>query len=239
MKDAATYGLVLILVLAGCARRQAANPLAAPKAYGTQIVEVSGGKQIGGVGSRLSDPLVVQVNGTDGNPVAGALVSIRGAGLAFNPPDALSDASGQVSAVVQLAGIPGNYQVLAETPKSGGGTVTVASREIALGYQEKLGKEVSEKYCTVCHDPESTPERVSNFDNLTPPPPHLFTDGNTLNSMSDGELIKIIADGGPALGKSPQTPAYRNTLTMAEIKAIVAYLRAVADPPYSGATGKR
>jgi len=116
--------------------------------------------------------------------------------------------------------------------------VTVTSREIALGYQEKLGKEVSGKYCAVCHDPESTSERVSNFDNLAPPAPHQFTDGNTLNKMSDGDLIKIIADGGPALGKSPQTPAYRSTLTMPEIKAVVAYLRAVADPPYSGVAGK-
>lgn len=241
MKSASAYGrivLIFVLILSGCAKRQSANPLPAPKAYGAQIVEVSGGKQIGGVGSKLSDPLVVQVNGADGNPVAGALVSFRCDGVAFNPPDALSDASGQVSAVVQLAGIPGSYQIVVKTPKSGGGTVTVTSREIALGYQEKLGKEVSEKYCTVCHDPESTPERVSNFDNLTPPAPHLFTDGNTLNLMSDSDLIKIIADGGPALGKSPQTPAYRNTLSPGEIKAVVAYLRAVADPPYTGTTGK-
>lgn len=238
MKRTATCGLILILILSGCTRHRAANSLPTPKAYGTQIVEVGGGKQIGGVGSKLSDPLVVQVNGADGNPVAGALVSLRCAGLTFNPSDALSDSSGQVSVAVQLGSIPGSYQVLAETPKSGGGTVTVTSREIALGYQEKLGKEVSEKYCTVCHDPESTPERVSNFDNLAPPAPHLFTDGNTLNQMSDGDLIKIIADGGPAMGKSPQTPAYRSTLTMAEIKAVVAYLRAVADPPYPGATGK-
>jgi mono/diheme cytochrome c family protein len=199
---------------------------------------VSGGKQIGGVGSKLSDPLVVQVNGADGSPVSEARVSFRGTGLGFHPADALSDSSGQVSVVLQLGGIPGSYQVLAETPKSGGGTLTVTAREIALGYQEKLGKEVSEKYCAVCHDPESTSERVSNFDNLAPPAPHQFTDGNTLNPMSDSDLIKIIADGGPALGKSPQTPAYRNTLTMAEIKAVVAYLRAVADPPYSGAPGK-
>jgi mono/diheme cytochrome c family protein len=40
------------------------------------------------------------------------------------------------------------------------------------------------------------------------------------------------------LGKSPQTPAYRGTLTATEIKAVVAYLRAVADPPYTAATGK-
>ena len=238
MKRPAICGLAFILILPGCAKRQAANPLPAAKAYGTQIVEVSGGKQIAGVGAKLSDPLVVQVNGGDGNPVAGALVSFRSAGVNFNPPDVLSDSSGQASAVVQLGGIPGSYQLLAETPKSGGGTATVISREIAFGYQEKLGKEVSGKYCAVCHDPESTSERVSNFDNLSPPAPHQFTDGNTLNQMSDADLIKIIADGGPALGRSPQTPAYRSTLTMAEIKAVVAYLRAVADPPYSGAGGK-
>jgi mono/diheme cytochrome c family protein len=239
VKHAATYGLILlVLLVSGCTRRRAASPLLTPKAYGTQIAEVSGGRQIDGVGTKLSDPLVVQVNGADGNPVAGALVSFHGAGLTFNPLEALSDSSGQVSVAVQLGDIPGSYQVLAETPKSGGGTVTVTSREIALGYQEKLGKEVSEKYCTVCHDPESTPEKVSNFDNLAPLAPHRFTDGNTLNQMSDADLIKIIAEGGPALGKSPQTPAYRNTLTVAEIKAVAAYLRAVADPPYPGATGK-
>jgi mono/diheme cytochrome c family protein len=239
VKRVKTYGLVLILTLSGCARQRAANLLPAPKAYGTQIAEVSGGKQMGGVGSKLSDPLVVQVNGADGNPVVGALVSFRCAGITFNPSDVLSDSSGQATVAVQLGGIPGTYEVLAETPKSGGGTVTATSREIALGYQEKLGKEVSEKYCAVCHDPESTAEKVSNFDNLAPPPPHQFTDGNTLNPMSDADLIKIIAEGGPALGKSPQTPAYRSTLTMAEIKAVVAYLRAVADPPYHlGASGK-
>jgi mono/diheme cytochrome c family protein len=180
----------------------------------------------------LADPVVVQVNGTDGSALAGALVSFHGDGLVLIPTEALSDASGQVSVSVQLGGIPGSYQLVADTPKTGGGSTTIYLREIALGYQEKVGKEVSHKYCTTCHDPESTPERVSNLDNLVPPLPHQFTDGNTLNNMSDADLIKVIADGGPALGKSPQTPAYRSTLTQAQIKAVAAYMRAIADPPY-------
>jgi len=57
--------------------------------------------------------------------------------------------------------------------------------------------------------------------------------------MSDADLIKIIADGGPALGKSPQTPAYRSTLTQAQIKAVLAYIRAIADPPYQPPATKR
>lgn len=224
--------LLLVLSLEGCSKHgNLALPLSS-KVFGAQIVEVSGGKQVAGVGAKLADPVVVQVNGPDGNALAGALVSFHGDGLALNPTRALSDSSGQVSVSVQLGGIAGGYELVADTPKSGGRTTTVSIREIALGYREKVGKEVSYKYCGACHDPESTPERVSNLDNLTPPLPHPFTDGNTLNAMSDADLVKIIADGGPALGKSPQTPAYRSTLTQAQIKAVVEYIRAVADPPY-------
>lgn len=224
--------LAALAFVTSCAKQKSADPSVAPKAQGTQIVEVSGGKQIAGVGSRLDDPVVVQVNGADGNAVTGALVTLGGDGLAVNPTQALTDASGQVSATIRLGGIPGNYELVAETAKSGGGALMVNLREVALGYQAKLGKEVSDKYCRVCHDPESTPERVSNFDNLASPQPHQFSDGNTLNSWTDADLVKIISDGGPSLGKSPQTPAYRYTLTQAQIKAVVAYIRAIADPPY-------
>lgn len=229
--------LILLIVPAGCSRRSS-TPRPTPKAFGTQIVEVSGGKQIRGVGAKLSDPLVVQVNAADGTPVAGALVSVRGNGLLLSPLDALSDSNGQVSVSVQLGNIPGSYQIIMETPNLGGKPVSLNVGEIALGYQEKLGKEVSEKYCIVCHDPESTTERVSNFDNLAPPQPHLFSDGNVLNGMPDSDLVKIISDGGPPLGRSPQTPAYRGTLTAAQIKAIVAYMRAIADPPYQSPGAK-
>jgi len=224
--------ILLLMVPMACTKRSNVTPSLSSKVYGAQIVLVSGDKQAAGVGSKLADPVVVQVNGGDGSALAGALVSFHGDGLVLLPAEALSDASGQVSLSVQLGGIPGGYELVADTPKSGGGSTTISVREIALGYQEKVGKEVSYKYCTTCHDPESTPERVSNLDNLAPPLPHQFTDGNTLNNMSDADLIKIIADGGPALGKSPQTPAYRSTLTQAQIKAVVAYIRAVADPPY-------
>jgi hypothetical protein len=222
------------LLVSGCGKQAVVPAPLAPKAYGAQIIEQSGGKQAAGVGTRLSDPVVVQVNGTDGNAVAGALVSFRSEGINFVPSQALTDDSGQVSTVAQLGAIPGSYVMVAETPKSGGGFASVTLREIALGYQEKVCKQISEKYCVMCHDPESTPERVSNFDNLTPPPPHLFSDGSAMNTMSDADLIKIIAEGGPALGKSPQTPAYRGTLTPGEIKALVAYIRAIAEPPGSG-----
>jgi len=223
--------MVSALLLAGCSRN-AAPKAPAPAAYGVQVVEVSGGKQVAEVGSALPQPVVVQVNGADGNPVAGALVAFRGEGLQFNPAQALTDSSGQLTATVQLGFNAGDYRVVAETPqKNEGKPISLNMRQTALGYEATLGKAVSDQYCVRCHDPESTPERVSNFDNLSPAP-HQFSDGAIYNRISDADLMNFISHGGPAVGKSPQMPPYGSTLKPAEIKALVAYIRAVGDPPY-------
>jgi mono/diheme cytochrome c family protein len=221
--------LAQLALLAGC--RHSGPQSLQPKAYGAQITEVSGSKQVAQVGSTLAQPVVVQVNGADGNPVNGALVTFHGDGMQFTPAQTLTDSSGQASATAQVGFAAGDYQVTAETPKSGGGSATLSLREIALGYEQTLGKAVNENYCIRCHDSESTPERVSNLDNLSPAP-HQFTDGAALNRMADADLSNMIAHGGLALGKSPQMPAYGVTLKPGEIKAVIAYIRAVADPPY-------
>jgi len=231
MRPIPVASLCLVLLLAACSKGSGPQQKLVPKAYGTQIVEVSGGKQVTEVGSDTPQPVVVQVNGADGNPVIGALVEFRGDGMQFSQPLALTDASGQVTTSVQLGSASGLYQIVAESPKPGGGATNLSLQEIALGYEQKLGRAVNETYCIRCHDSESTPERVSNFDNLSPAP-HLFTDGAALNRISDADLINITSHGGPALGKSAQMPAYGTTLTPAEIKAVLAYMRAVADPPY-------
>ena len=229
MKLLQLSAIAIVMLLAGC--RHSAPPQLNPKAFGTQIVEVSGSKQVAQIGSMLPQPIVVQVNGADGNPVTGALVRLRGEGLQFTPAEGLTDSSGQVTVAVQLGFDPGDYQVVAETPDAKVGAASLNMREIALGYEQALGKAVNDQYCIRCHDRESTPERVSNFDNLSPSP-HEFTDGATLNRLSDSDLINIITYGGQAMGKSPQNPAYGTTLKPAEIRAMVAYIRAIADPPY-------
>jgi mono/diheme cytochrome c family protein len=222
--------VVIAMILAAGCKHSAPSQLS-PKAFGTQIVEASGSKQVAQVGSTLPQPVVLQVNSADGNPVTGALVRLRGDGLQFTPAEALTDSSGQVSVAVQLGFNPGDYQLVAETPGAKGGATSLSMREIALGYEQALGKSIHDQYCIRCHDRESTPERVSNFDNLSPSP-HEFTDGATLNRLADSELINIITYGGQAVGKSPQNPAYGTTLKPAEIRAVVAYIRAIADPPY-------
>jgi mono/diheme cytochrome c family protein len=221
-------------LLAGCSKPVATDQPPAADHYASQIVEVSGGKQASGVGTQLPDPVVVQLNGVDGNALPGAAVRFSGEGLKFNPVQATSDSSGQVTTAVRLGSAPGDYQIVVQTPKSGGGTTEIKLREIALGYEQKLGKEMNEKYCIRCHDPESTTERVSNFDNLSPKP-HPFSEGAALNSLTNSDLANIISRGGAAVGKSAQMPAWGATLKPPELKALIAYIRAIADPPYQTA----
>jgi len=231
MRRAKVSGLFcLCAVLCGCARNAASAP--PPTAYGSAIVEVSGGKQAAPVGTRLEQPVVVQVNDDQGNAVTGALVSFYGSsGVEFEPAVGSTDSSGQFTTAVSVGGMAGRYQIVASTLTKTQQTATLKIEEIALGYQEILGRELNEQYCSRCHNPESTPERVSNFDNLEVKP-HPFTEGDTLNKLSDADLTAIISHGGLALNKSPLMPPYGYTLAKSDIQALITYIRMISDPPY-------
>ncbi len=232
MKSAVLVMLILAFV-AGCRKKN--SPAAAkvePKAFGAALVEVSGGKQVAVTGAPIDQPLVVQVNDTQGAAVTGAMVSFHvSGGATVEPASGLTGSDGQLSVNVTLGGVAGRYQIVGTTRDKAGKSIELRSDEIALGYQQNLGSQLNERYCSRCHDPESTAERVSNHDNLKSPP-HAFTDGTFLNNMTDTELVNIITHGGPAYNKSAEMPPYEGTLQKSEIDALIAFIRAVADPPY-------
>jgi mono/diheme cytochrome c family protein len=228
----ACLAVYLVSLATGCARKSVSAAGPAPTAYGTALVESSGGKQIGATGSPLPQPLVVQVNDDQGTAVPGAPVNFRGpTGVSFDPPSGVTDSSGQFTTNVALGAMAGRYQLTASTINKTQKKVDLKIEEIALDYQRRLGQMLDEKYCSRCHNPESTPERVSNFDNLAVKP-HAFTEGDTLNKMSDADLLAIISHGGPALGKSALMPPYGYTLSKTEMQALIAYIRTISDPPY-------
>jgi mono/diheme cytochrome c family protein len=225
------WTISLLALAAGCARK-APPPEQQPKAFGTAVVLVSGEKQTAGIGALLDQPVVVQVNDAKGTAVAGALVHLAGArGMVLQPDHGLTGSDGQFTTAVSLGSMAGPYQIAAWTTDRSGKRAELRIGEIALGYQELLGQQINATHCIRCHDPESTPERVSNHDNLTAQA-HQFTNGPVMNAMSDANLVAIISHGGAALNKSAEMPPYRNRLTEAEIRALVSYIRAVADPPY-------
>jgi mono/diheme cytochrome c family protein len=226
-----TTASILLALSAACSKGPVA-PVQTAKAFGAAVVAVSGDKQAAGLGAALDQPLLVQVNDAKGAPVAGALVRFTGVGgMTLQPDHGLTGSDGQFTTNVTLGGMAGHYQIAATTANSSGKPVEIRIDEIALGYQAMLGEQINQIHCVRCHDSESTPERVSNHDNLEAPP-HGFTEGAILNAMSDANLVEIISHGGVALHKSAAMPPYGDTLTKTEIDALVAYLRAVSDPPY-------
>jgi mono/diheme cytochrome c family protein len=223
---------LLAVAMAGCVKHEQVSPLPAATAKGSALVEVSGGKQAQRVGATLDQPIVLQVNDAQGAAVKGALVRLAGtSGTTFEPSAGLTDESGQFTVLVSAPGQAGHFEVIASTPGSDGKAVEIKLDEIALGYEQVLGRQLNAQFCIRCHDPESTPERVSNMDNLDPKP-HAFTEGDTLNKMSDADLIAIIGHGGEALNKSASMPPFGYTLSKPDIQALVSYIRVVADPPY-------
>lgn len=223
--------LSIALLTSSCSHKTASAPALKATGFGTAIVESSGGKQFAQTGAGLPQPLVVQVNDAQGTAVSGALVEFAAAsGVKFDPASALTDSSGQVTTNVSLGGMAGRYQILASTYDKSNKKLEVKIEEIALGYQQTLGKRLNDQYCERCHNPESTVERVSNYDNLQVKP-HPFTEGDTLNKMTDADLAAIITHGGPALNKSALMPGWGNTLSKSDVQALIAYIRAVSDPP--------
>jgi mono/diheme cytochrome c family protein len=226
-------GLVLVaaLLAASCSRKPESAPPPKPTAFGAALVESSGGKQIAQTGALLPQPVVVQVNDAAGAAVVGALVEFSAApGVTFDPPNGLTGSSGQLTTNVSLGGMAGRYQIVASTFDKSHEKVTLTLEEIALGYQQALGRYLNDQYCERCHNPESTVERVSNYDNLEIKP-HPFTEGDSLNKITDADLTAIISHGGPALNKSALMPAWGNTLSKSDIQALISYIRAVSDPP--------
>lgn len=233
MKTAAA-GIALLVAAAGigCRTPQAQPVAKGPATVPAAIVEVSGGKQVSTIGTPLDQPLVVQVNDAQGAAVAGASVWFHSAhGVSFQPASGVTGSDGQFTFSVTLGSMAGRYQIVAATKGAGGKTVELRLEELALGFEQNQGRQLSDLYCARCHDPESTPERVSNHDNLAAQP-HAFNDGAYLNKLSDGDLLSIIQHGGPALGKSAEMPPYGHTLTKPDIQALAAYIRAVAEPAY-------
>jgi cytochrome c5 len=106
-----------------------------------------------------------------------------------------------------------------------------AQHLIPLNYTQAQGKRLFYTYCVWCHA-DATPAGPSNRSNLNPAPA-LANDGATLNPMSDELLRNTITLGGSAMGKSAMMPPWGRTLSQKDVQALIEYMRAIAQPPYT------
>ena len=95
----------------------------------------------------------------------------------------------------------------------------------------EAGGKLYQARCSPCHGPDgkaATPTAQA----LTPKPRD-HTDGAYMNQLSNEHLAKVIKNGGSSVGKSQIMPAHPD-LNDQQIEDVIAFVRALAVPPYSG-----
>ena len=108
--------------------------------------------------------------------------------------------------------------------------VGTVQQAIGAGNAEAGGR-LYQTRCAPCHGPDgkaATPTAQA----LTPKPRD-HTDGAYMNQLSQEHLVKVIKNGGPAVGKSPIMPPNPD-LNDQQMDDIIAFVRTLAVPPYSG-----
>lgn len=99
-------------------------------------------------------------------------------------------------------------------------------RLIPLDYDQAQGQRIFYQQCVWCHA-DTTPAGPSNRNNVQPTPP-LLNDGAILNKQTDAALVRIIALGGGAIGRSPMMPPHGKLLTQEEMEDVVRFMRVIA-----------
>lgn len=89
----------------------------------------------------------------------------------------------------------------------------------------KAGLEIHKKHCLRCHGEQGKGDGPGA--KLLKTKPADWTDKEKMSKLTDEELIKIIAKGGDAVGKSKLMPAFGEKLTEQEVRNIVAFIRSL------------
>jgi mono/diheme cytochrome c family protein len=86
-------------------------------------------------------------------------------------------------------------------------------------------------YCASCHGPSGGGD--GPIAPTLPVQPAKHNDGNYMNTLDDEYLFKVIAEGGPAVGKSEMMAPWGGSLSDAQIRNLIAFIRSLANPAYS------
>ena len=79
------------------------------------------------------------------------------------------------------------------------------------------------KWCSGCHGPTGAGDGPNA--RYLPVKPAVHRDAVAMAKRPDDSLYDAIAGGGAIMGKSPRMPAFAGSLTPAEIRALVGYIR--------------
>lgn len=86
-------------------------------------------------------------------------------------------------------------------------------------------------FCETCHGPGGNGDGPAAA--ALDPKPAKHNDGDYMNALSNEHLIKVISEGGSAVGKSPLMAPWGGVLNEQQVKDVVAYVRGLAIPAYA------
>jgi len=85
------------------------------------------------------------------------------------------------------------------------------------------GKEIFQANCAACHGPEGKGDGAAAA--ALDPKPRNLSDPEYVSTLSNEHLIKVISEGGAAVGKSPMMAAWGGILSGNDILNVLAYIR--------------
>lgn len=87
----------------------------------------------------------------------------------------------------------------------------------------RKGEGLYQYYCSPCHGKTGQGDGFNSSQLTTPPAKH--ADKALMSAISDEKMQLVIKKGGPAIGLSPQMPAWGKTLTDRQVEDLVAFIR--------------
>jgi mono/diheme cytochrome c family protein len=100
-----------------------------------------------------------------------------------------------------------------------------AAAALAAGDSAK-GKAAFQQYCAGCHGAAGKGDGAMGAA-MNPKPKDLSNKAFNA-SLKEDYLVKIIKEGGPAVGKSPLMPKMGGTLKDADVADVIAFIRSLA-----------
>jgi mono/diheme cytochrome c family protein len=114
----------------------------------------------------------------------------------------------------------------APSPPAPAAAATAATASTGPGDAAR-GKALYAQYCASCHG--ATGNADGPLGQALNPRPARHSDGAYMRTLSDEHLFKVIQQGGAAVGKSPLMAPWGGTLSDAQIRDVVAFVRTLAN----------
>lgn len=142
--------------------------------------------------------------------------------------DRLKRLAPRIAHATESAAASPSAVVLAKASASDDGSAAAADEVTGI----ERGEQLYQANCASCHG--ATGNSDGPVAASLQPKPSRHSDGNYMNALSYEHLVKVIKEGGPAVGKSAMMAPWGTTLSQEKIDDVILYVRSLASPPFEG-----